>query len=110
MGLSREDLRFMDMVTRSIKHINGHYQVALPLKNSNISMPNNRKVVEQRQCHLKRRLQRDPVFYEEYNTFINDLLDKGYAERVPDAELERSDGRVWYIPHHGVYHPTKNKL
>lgn len=109
-SLSREDLRFMDMVTKSAKHINGHYHVALPLKNSNISMPNNRKVVEQRQGHLKRRLQRDPVFYEEYNTFINDLLDKGYAERVPDAELERSDGRVWYIPHHGVYHPTKKKL
>ncbi|KAG7524560.1 hypothetical protein JOB18_013868 [Solea senegalensis] len=110
VGLSREDLRFMDMVTKSAKHVNGHYQVALPLKNPNVSMPNNRKVVEQRQTHLKRRLQRDPVFYREYNTFINDLLGKGYAEKVPDAELERSDGRVWYIPHHGVYHPTKGKL
>ena len=110
VGLSREDLRFMDMVTKSAKHVNGHYQVALPLKNPNVSMPNNRKVVEQRQNHLKRRLQRDPVFYREYNTFINDLLGKGYAEKVPDAELERSDGRVWYIPHHGVYHPTKGKL
>ncbi len=110
VGLSREDLRFMDMVTKSAKHIDGHYQVALPLKNSNIGMPNNRKVVEQRLYHLKRRLQRDPVFYREYNTFINDLLGKGYAERVPDAELERSDGRVWYIPYHGVHHPTKGKL
>lgn len=46
VGLSREDLRFIDVVTRSAKHINGHYQVALPLKNPNISMPNNKKVVE----------------------------------------------------------------
>lgn len=95
VGLSREDLRFVDMVTKSAKLIDGHYQDALPLKNSNISMPNNRKVVEQRLYHLKRRLQRDPVFYREYHTFIKDLLGKGYAERVPDAELERSDGRVW---------------
>lgn len=82
MGLSREDLRFMDMVTKSAKHTDGHYQVTLPLKNSNISIPNNWKVVEQCLYHLKRRLQRDPVFYREYNTFINDLIGKGYAERV----------------------------
>lgn len=110
VGLSREDLRFMDMATESVKHVDGHYQVALPLRNPNISMPNNRKVVEQRLHHLKRRLQRDPVFHMEYNMFINDLLVKGYAERVPEAELDRNDGRVWYIPHHGVHHPTKGKL
>lgn len=110
VGLSREDLRFMDMVTKSAKHVNSHYQIALPLKNPNISMPNSRKVVEQRLYHLKRRLQRHSVLHMDYNTFINDLLGKGYAERVTDAELERSDGRVWYIPHHGVHHPTKGKL
>lgn len=26
------------------------------------------------------------------------------------AELERCDGRLWYIPHHGVYHPKKHKI
>ena len=35
------------------------------------------------------------------------MIDKGQAERVPDEELDFSDGRVWYIPHHGVYHPQK---
>lgn len=25
-------------------------------------------------------------------------------------DLDRSDGVVWYIPHHGVYHPTKWKI
>lgn len=74
VGLSREDLRFMDMVTKSAKHVNGHYQIALPFKNPNISMPNNRKVVEQRLYHLKRRLQRDPVLHMEYNTFIISLV------------------------------------
>lgn len=110
VGMSREDLRFMDMVTRSAKHIDGHYQIALPLKNPNVIMSNNKKVVEQRLKHLKRKLQRDPMFHMEYNTFINGLLSKGYAERVPGTELEREDGKVWYLPHHGVYHPTKQKL
>ncbi|XP_029987482.1 uncharacterized protein LOC115417609 [Sphaeramia orbicularis] len=59
VDLSREDLRFMDMATKSVKHIDGHYQVVLPLRNLSVSMPKNKKVVEQRLCHLKRRLQRD---------------------------------------------------
>ena len=29
------------------------------------------------------------------------------TERVPDEELHLSNGRVWYIPHHGIYHPQK---
>lgn len=38
------------------------------------------------------------------------LLEKGYAVKVPETQLARQDGRVWYIPHHGVYHPQKKKL
>lgn len=39
--------------------------------------------------------------------FMEDVIDRGYAERVPPEELQQSDGRVWYIPYHAVYHPRK---
>ena len=109
-GMSKEDERFLQFVTNSAKEVEGHYQIALPLRNSDISMPNNKKVVEQRLCYLKRRFQKDSRFHTEYNTFISDLLAKGYAEKVPKEDLDRGDGKVWYIPHHGVYHPTKRKI
>ncbi|XP_066935322.1 uncharacterized protein [Clytia hemisphaerica] len=32
------------------------------------------------------------------------IIDKGYA--VP-CQTEPNDGKTWYIPHHGVYHPRK---
>ncbi len=38
------------------------------------------------------------------------MVEQGYAEKVPKQELERHDGKVWYIPHHGVYHHLKGKL
>ncbi|XP_039503038.1 uncharacterized protein LOC120459480 [Pimephales promelas] len=38
------------------------------------------------------------------------MLVNGYAERVPTEQSTRCDGRVWYIPHHGVYHSKKRKL
>ena len=109
-AMSREDLKFMNSVTNTVKHLNGHYQISLPLRHSTICMPNNKKIVEQRLQLLKRKLKKDPAFFNDYYTFMNELFVKNYAEKVPDEERIRNDGKVWYIPHHGVYHPVKRKL
>ena len=53
---------------------------------------------------LKKRLERDPRFKRDYCDFMEGMLEMGHAEPVPKGELE---GQVWYIPHHGVYHPRK---
>ena len=34
------------------------------------------------------------------------MIVKGYAEQVNPTETE-SGKKVWFIPHHGVYHPKK---
>lgn len=60
--------------------------------------------------YLRGRFQRDSTFHTEYYTFINDLLAQGHAEKVPEEELDHGDGKVWYMPHHRVYHPTKRKI
>ena len=39
-------------------------------------------------------------------TFMLKLFAHGYAEPVPKDQIEK-EGRVWYIPHHGVYHQKK---
>ena len=41
---------------------------------------------------------------------MEDVLKKGYAEKVPPCQQQRDDGKVWYMPHHGVYHKQKGKL
>lgn len=41
---------------------------------------------------------------------MRELLERGYAIRVPEEQLDSNNGRVWFIPHHGVYHPKKKKL
>ncbi|CAM4597167.1 unnamed protein product [Leuciscus chuanchicus] len=110
LGLSRDDCRFLEMVNNTVKLVNGHYSIALPLKDRKISMPNNRKIAEQRTLNLKRRFIRDSSLHKDYTAFMNNLISSGYAEIVPTTDLERSDGKVWYIPHHGVYHPKKEKI
>lgn len=73
-------------------------------------MPNNRCMAQQRAENLKRKLKKNPDFHKDYIKFMRDIIDKGYAEKIPAEQLSRNDGRVWNIPHHGVYHPKKKKI
>ncbi len=41
---------------------------------------------------------------------MDGVLQEGHAEKVPDNELQRDYGRLWYMPHHGVYHPQKKTI
>ena len=43
----------------------------------------------------------------EYVSFISEVIEKGYARKVSAEELPPEEGNVWYLPHHGVYHPKK---
>ena len=75
-----------------------------------MKMPNNKPQAEQRLAHLQRKFIRQPQFHREYKDFMHKVIDKNYAEMVPENELQTKDGKVWYIPHHGVYHPQKGKI
>ena len=37
----------------------------------------------------------------------NDMIKKGYAEKVSEKSLWMDANNAWYIPHPGVYHPMK---
>lgn len=67
-------------------------------------MSDNYNVVKERTLHLMKKFRKDTAYAEEHISFMEDILKKGYAEKVPPQQLHREDGRVWYIPHHGVYH------
>ena len=101
--ISKDDKAFLKTVEESTITSGDHYVVPLPFKKENLIMPNNRKQAMQRLIYLKRRFKKDPAFFEDYKQFMSNLLGKGYARRMDDSPV----GRMWYIPHHGVYHPSK---
>ena len=70
-------------------------------------MPVNRSQAERSASYLKRKLSSDTNLREDYVTFLEEVISAGYAEKVPQNVLDRSDGKVWFIPHHGVYHHKK---
>ena len=107
---SFEDKKFIKVVNESITKKEGHYVIRLPFRQDGICLPNNRKIAEQRTRSLSQRFKKDEAFRNDYITFMNDVLMKGHAERVPEEQLHRNDGRLWYIPHHGVYHKRKKTI
>ena len=38
---------------------------------------------------------------------MNDYLEKGYAEKIPNEQLRPDNTPIWYLPHHPVVHPAK---
>lgn len=108
--MSMEDKKFMSIMEKSACMKDGHHCMDLPFNKDGIYMPNNRPVVEQRIQSLRRKFQKNKKYKEEYTAFITNLIDNGYAEMVPQDQLEPRDGSVWYLPHHGVYHPRKLSL
>ncbi|KAL7875500.1 hypothetical protein AOLI_G00104630 [Acnodon oligacanthus] len=107
---SQHDKQFMHAVRISAHLTDGHYCIKLLLKDDGVKMPCNRGIAEQRLNSLRRKFSRNSDFFQEYKDFMNSILEKGYATRIPEEQLSRSDGRVWFIPHHGVHHPKKGKL
>ncbi|KAK3713870.1 hypothetical protein QZH41_010920, partial [Actinostola sp. cb2023] len=106
-AMSREDLKFYETVEKGIIHLEDlHYEMPLPLKDQNIQLPNNYAEAEKRLNSLKRRLVSDDQYYTDYRNFMSGIISKGYARKI-DAESTAKDGKIWYLPHHGVYHPQK---
>ncbi|KAK0131909.1 hypothetical protein N1851_033296 [Merluccius polli] len=107
--MSIEDKRFLEMANKAVLN-DGHYNLKLPFRKTDVCMPNNRQVAEQRLQSLKRKMKKDEQYKQEYVAFLSDIFENNYAEQVPQEELALSTGKVWYLPHHGVYHPKKKKL
>ena len=85
---------------------NGNFVVAKTGREI-VVMPENRYQAMQRAKSLKRKMVKEKGFHKEYSAFMEKLLASGYAAKVPD---ERLGERAWYLPHHGVFHPTKGKI
>ncbi len=103
---SQEDLRFISIMEEGVKvKADGHCELPLPFTEDRPGLANNKSCAEHRLKCLKKRLERDKQYRNDYTTFMNETIERGDTERVPLEELNKSP--AWYIPHHGGYHPQK---
>lgn len=102
--VSIEDKRFLHKMNENARQINGHYVLPLPLRDPEKIVPNNRHQVVQRANWLKQRLIKHPKILADYQAFMTNIIQKGYAKVASDAP---TINKTWYIPHHGIYNPRK---
>ncbi|XP_030589719.1 uncharacterized protein LOC115783168 [Archocentrus centrarchus] len=104
--VSQEDLKFLTKLKENIKkNERGHYEMPLPFRDGRPRLPNNKICAMHRLKCLERRLKKDKTYHSDYTNFMNDIITRGEATKVPDEEIDNNP--AWYIPHHGVYHPHK---
>ena len=107
--LSREDKFALQLANNCTRSVDDRFEVPLPWNSSTQILPNNYVVARKRLDFLQRRLLQDEQFCEQYKAGMCKFIDKGYLELVTPEQSGAN--KVWYMPHHGVFHPKKpNKL
>ena len=104
--VSQDDVRFIQHLSDNIKQRqDGYYELPLPFKSGTLPLlPTNKRLATVRLQHLRKKLSNNKQYYDHYKTVMEEIVSRGDAEPAPPmAEGEI----VWYIAHHGVYHPQK---
>jgi hypothetical protein len=110
--MSFDDSQCLKVLQTSIKFIRCGWQVDLPLRSSNLNLPDNRTQAVSRYYGMERKMKK-PEFQNvaiQYNAIIKKLIDSGTAVKVDKSEINGPMGMVWYLPTHYVTYPNKNKI
>ncbi|XP_047989293.1 uncharacterized protein LOC125228681 [Leguminivora glycinivorella] len=99
--------RAFEILNATCKKIQGEdrYEAGLLWKTDNETLPNNKDKAMKRLVSLEK-LDRDDGLKAEYSRQIQNLLDKGYAERI---HKPNTSPREYYLPHFATFHPQKGK-
>lgn len=106
-NLSREDMRAEDILEKTTKLTDGHYETGLLWQRDDVQLPNNRKQAEMRLQSLKRKFRRDPSLEKKYRATMDDYIAKGYGRKLAPEEASKCGPRTWYLPHFAVTNCNK---
>lgn len=105
--LTSEDERALDMM-RAITSLEGNrYQSGLLWKYDDVRLPNSKAMAKKRTECLQRRMAREPELAKALTEKIKDYVDKGYARKLTQVEIDEPRKRVWYMPVFPVFNPNK---
>ena len=106
-SMSREDMYAVDILQRTMKVLDGHYETGLLWRSEEVELPNNRCEAERRMQTLKRKFFREPGLKDKYRAVMEDYISKGHARKLTPAEARKRGPRTWYLPHFAVTNPNK---
>lgn len=78
------------------------YSVRLPLI-KNAELGESYKGALRRLQFLERKFNRNKELYTAYSEFMEDYLSSNHMRLIPDHEVHKPLGKVYYLPHHAVF-------
>lgn len=100
---TEEEKRCEEIFTKTTtRDVDGRYIVKLPFRDEDPSCKygQSREIAENRFYSLEKRLNKNPELHAQYRDVINEYLQLGHMEEVPENERENIAGV--YLPHHAV--------
>ena len=108
-AMSASDEAVVQRWSEMAEYKDNRYSLPIPFKKKNPRFPNNKVLAERRLASLGNRLCNNAALRIAYEEGMKDLISKGHAIAVTKEEMIRADGKVWYLPHHPVVNPNKEK-
>ena len=96
----------LSKTTQSLQKLENHYQIALPWKDNQPSLPDNFAMALKRLRNTEARLQRDNTTASAYAEVISSYVRKGYVKKV-NRESDTKKQK-WYLPHFPILRPDKS--
>ena len=103
---SVKDRQVIELWDDKTNFVNGHYMVPIPWKEGRPCFPSSKLMCEKWLSYLNDKIAQKGL-RPKYSENIEKMLVEGYAEPVPEAEIQLRDDSVWYIPHHPVFNVNK---
>ncbi|XP_055527307.1 uncharacterized protein LOC129719918 [Wyeomyia smithii] len=100
--LSAEEKRAQELLEQTTKRVGRHFEAGLLWngfaflllwKEDDIELPDSYGMALRRHQCLQRRMERDPVLWENISRQIKEYVQKGFAQRATTADLESADPR-----------------
>ena len=98
-SISVDNRKAIKIMEESVIKKNGYFQVALPWKSSNVSLPNNKQIAMKRLDCLGRKLARDPELHQKDLRKMNEYLEQGHARLIPKTALARGPKTLKLLQH-----------
>ncbi|XP_043475015.1 uncharacterized protein LOC122506767 [Leptopilina heterotoma] len=106
---SKEEQRARDILDQTTRRIGNRWEAGLLWKEVNCELPESRKAAEKRLLSIEQKMKRDPNFGEKYAANMQSYIEKGYARRLTEKEINEDKNKVWYLPHFAAVNPQKPK-
>ena len=103
---SPNEKRSLELLERTTKFVNRHFQVGLLWKDDFSILQNNHELAIQRFESLEKRFSKDPEFFNMYRTQISDYITSGQAKLLSPEEKNNTSSTTNCISHRVVSNVT----